>query len=154
MPLHVRDPMSMVDGNVTGFESRCADDLVQMWRESFEHGVGVIEPRPTAQRRHCFLEEVAPTFMVRVALEGDESVGFIAADRAPIAALDRRAQVKAFHEMGLAAGGRDNGRPAEREYHPGYYAAFVLDPDGNNIEAVFHGGASRAAPSVVVTPRT
>ncbi|MGC1817056.1 MAG: hypothetical protein WA900_05320 [Casimicrobiaceae bacterium] len=145
-------PASPRDG--TGFESRCADDLAQMWRESFEHGVGVIEPRPTAQRRHCFLEEVAPTFMVRVALEGDESVGFIAADRAPIAALDRRAQVKAFHEMGLAAGGRDNGRPAEREYHPGYYAAFVLAPDGNNIEAVFHGGASRAAPSVVVTPRT
>lgn len=36
-------------------------------------------------------------------------------------------------------------------YHPGYYAAFVLDPDGNNIEAVFHGEAQRSAPSVKVT---
>lgn len=56
-----------------------------------------------------------------------------------------------FYEAGLAAGGRDNGAPGERPYHPGYYAAFVLDPDGNNIEAVFHGPAKRSAPSVVVT---
>jgi catechol 2,3-dioxygenase-like lactoylglutathione lyase family enzyme len=60
-------------------------------------------------------------------------------------------QVQAFHQAGLAAGGRDNGPPGERKYHPGYYAAFVLDPDGNNIEAVFHGPASRSAPSVLVT---
>ena len=39
----------------------------------------------------------------------------------------------------------------ERSYHPGYYAAFVLDPDGNNIEAVFHGKARRSAASVTVT---
>ena len=40
----------------------------------------------------------------------------------------------------LAAGGTDNGAPCERpQYHPGYYAAFVLDPDGHNVEAVFHG---------------
>ena len=51
----------------------------------------------------------------------------------------------------LASGGRDNGAPGERPYHPGYYAAFVLDPDGNNIEAVFHGEAQRSAPSVTVT---
>ena len=61
-------------------------------------------------------------------------------------------QVHAFHQAALAAGGRDNGQPGERNYHPGYYAAFVLDPDGNNIEAVFHGPASRSAASVVVTP--
>ena len=48
----------------------------------------------------------------------------------------------------MAAGGRDNGPPGERPYHPGYYAAFVLDPDGNNIEAVYHGEASRSAASV------
>ena len=59
--------------------------------------------------------------------------------------------VKAFHEGALSAGGRDNGAPGERSYHPGYYAAFVLDPDGNNIEAVFHGPATRSAPSVVLT---
>ena len=50
----------------------------------------------------------------------------------------------------LAAGGTDNGAPGERPYHPGYYAAFLLDPDGNNIEAVFHGEARRSAPSVEI----
>jgi len=60
--------------------------------------------------------------------------------------------VKAFYEAALAAGGRDNGGPGERRYHPGYYAAFVLDPDGNNIEAVYHGPARFSAESIVVTP--
>jgi hypothetical protein len=50
----------------------------------------------------------------------------------------------------LPPGGRDNGGPGERRYHPGYYAAFLLDPDGNNIEAVHHGVAPRSAPSVVI----
>ena len=59
--------------------------------------------------------------------------------------------VKAFHEAGLRAGGRDNGAPGERPYHPGYYAAFLLDPDGNNIEAVYHGEAKRSADSVLIT---
>ena len=50
------------------------------------------------------------------------------------------AQVDAFHEAALAAGGTDNGGPGERaHYPPGYYGAFVHDPDGNNLEAVFHG---------------
>ncbi|MDQ2632664.1 MAG: VOC family protein [Pseudomonadota bacterium] len=62
-----------------------------------------------------------------------------------------RAMVDAFHAAGLAAGGVDNGKPGERPYHPGYYAAFLLDPDGNNIEAVFHGDANRSAPSVKIT---
>ena len=62
-----------------------------------------------------------------------------------------RAMVEAFHRAALAHGGKDNGGPGERAYHPGYYAAFVLDPDGNNIEAVFHGEARRSAPSVTVT---
>ena len=62
-----------------------------------------------------------------------------------------RAMVDAFHAAALAHGGRDNGAPGERPYHPGYYAAFVLDPDGNNIEAVHHGEAERSADSVVVT---
>ena len=48
-----------------------------------------------------------------------------------------RGQVAAFHRAGLDAGGTDNGPPGLRDYHPGYYAAFVLDPDGNNIEAKF-----------------
>ena len=60
--------------------------------------------------------------------------------------------VDAFHKAGLAAGGKDNGAPGERtKYHPGYYACFVLDPDGNNIEAVFHGAHERSTPSVKIT---
>ena len=48
-------------------------------------------------------------------------------------------QVDAFHAAALAAGGTDNGAPGPRPiYHPGYYGAFVLDPDGNNVEAVCH----------------
>jgi lactoylglutathione lyase len=61
-----------------------------------------------------------------------------------------REAVSAFHEAGLAAGGTDNGKPGKRPYHPGYFAAFLLDPDGNNVEAVFHGPAERSAPSVVL----
>ncbi len=50
-----------------------------------------------------------------------------------------RATVDAFHKAALAAGGSDNGAPGLRpEYHPSYYGAFVLDPDGNNVEAVCH----------------
>ena len=53
---------------------------------------------------------------------------------------DDHARVDAFHAAAVAAGGTDNGAPGLREeYHPTYYAAFVLDPDGNNIEAVNHG---------------
>jgi catechol 2,3-dioxygenase-like lactoylglutathione lyase family enzyme len=62
-----------------------------------------------------------------------------------------RATVDAFHATALANGGSDNGAPGERPYHPGYYAAFALDPDGNNVEAVYHGEAKRSAPSVKVT---
>ena len=52
---------------------------------------------------------------------------------------DTRAQVDAFYAAAIAAGGRDNGAPGLRaHYHPNYYAAFVLDPDGHNIEAVCH----------------
>lgn len=63
-----------------------------------------------------------------------------------------RATVDAFHQAGLDAGGKDNGGPGERPYyHPGYYAAFLLDPDGNNIEAVHHGDANRSSASVKIT---
>ena len=52
---------------------------------------------------------------------------------------ENRAQVDAFYKAAMAAGGRDNGAPGIREhYHPNYYGAFVLDPDGNNVEAVCH----------------
>ncbi|HEY2035061.1 MAG TPA: VOC family protein [Rhizomicrobium sp.] len=56
-------------------------------------------------------------------------------------AAQSRAEVDAFHAAGLRAGGKDNGapgsRPTEKGYPPGYYAAFIIDPDGNNMEAVF-----------------
>jgi catechol 2,3-dioxygenase-like lactoylglutathione lyase family enzyme len=52
---------------------------------------------------------------------------------------DDRPTVDAFHRAGLEAGGADNGAPGVREiYHPDYYGAYILDPDGNNIEAVCH----------------
>jgi len=76
------------------------------------------------------------------ALTGRHHLAFQARDRAA---------VEAFYRAALDHGGTDNGAPGERPYHPGYYAAFVLDPDGNNIEAVFHGAAQRSAPSVVIT---
>jgi catechol 2,3-dioxygenase-like lactoylglutathione lyase family enzyme len=60
--------------------------------------------------------------------------------------------VKRFHAAGLGAGGRDNGAPGFREYHAGYYGAFLLDPDGNNIEATWHGPARRSAASVEISP--
>jgi len=74
-------------------------------------------------------------------LTGRVHLAFVAADRGA---------VERFHRAGLEAGGRDNGAPGERSYHRGYYAAFLLDPDGNNIEAVHHGPAELSAPSVVV----
>ena len=70
-------------------------------------------------------------------------VAFQAADRD---CVDR------FYCAALEAGGIDNGAPVERKYHPGYYAAYVLDPDGNNIEAVFHGPVERSAGAIILTP--
>ncbi len=59
-------------------------------------------------------------------------------------AASNRAEVDAFHRAGVEAGYRDNGPPGERpHYHAGYYGAFLLDPDGNNIEAVFHDRSER-----------
>lgn len=68
--------------------------------------------------------------------EGAEAVPTHVALRAADAAA-----VDAFYEAALAAGGTDNGAPGPRDYHPGYYAAFVYDPEGNNIEAVIHDWA-------------
>jgi catechol 2,3-dioxygenase-like lactoylglutathione lyase family enzyme len=62
-----------------------------------------------------------------------------------------RATVERFHAAAMAAGGTDNGAPGLRPYQPDYYAAFVLDPDGNNVEAVYHGEARRSADSVTLT---
>ena len=82
-----------------------------------------------------------------VSADGEPTSGFHFAFQA----ADRDTVVR-FHEAALAAGGTDNGPPGERAYHPGYFAAYALDPDGNNVEAVFHGPSTRSADSVVVTP--
>ncbi len=62
-----------------------------------------------------------------------------------------RAMVDAFHRVGLQHGGTNNGAPGLRPYHPDYYAAFLMDPDGNNVEAVFHGSSIRSAEWIVIS---
>jgi catechol 2,3-dioxygenase-like lactoylglutathione lyase family enzyme len=81
---------------------------------------------------------------------------FVAGGQTPTTGLhlafqaESREVVDRFHAAALAAGAVDNGAPGERAYHPGYYAAYALDPDGNNVEAVYHGPVERSAPSVVL----
>jgi catechol 2,3-dioxygenase-like lactoylglutathione lyase family enzyme len=82
---------------------------------------------------------------------GDDGHSYFSVYQSDTASVDRRRhwcfragsaeQVRAFHAAGLAAGGRDAGAPGLRpDYHPGYYAAFLEDPEGNRVEAVFHQG--------------
>ena len=106
-----------------------------------------------AVRSRAFYERVLAPLGYRVLLEpaaGVVGLGtrlpdfWLAESGAPTAAhvafrAEDRAGVDAFHEAALAAGGTDNGAPGLRpQYHPGYYGAFALDPDGNNVEAVHH----------------
>jgi catechol 2,3-dioxygenase-like lactoylglutathione lyase family enzyme len=104
-------------------------------------------------RSRAFYERALQPFGVSV-VESSQGAGFALDDQdfwiteqevpagsvhVAFAAPDRET-VDAFHAAALEAGGVDNGRPGLRpQYHSGYYAAFVLDPDGNNVEAVFHG---------------
>jgi catechol 2,3-dioxygenase-like lactoylglutathione lyase family enzyme len=80
---------------------------------------------------------------------------FVTSDGEPTAGLHLafqspdRETVDRFFDAAMKAGGQNNGRPGERDYHPGYYACYVLDPDGNNLEAVYHGPIERSAESVV-----
>jgi catechol 2,3-dioxygenase-like lactoylglutathione lyase family enzyme len=123
----------------------------------------VVRDLPASRR---FYEAVLAVMGVPISGEGD---GFFWADELVVSSADSpvalvqltgrvhlafqapdRQTVNAFHEAGIAAGGRDNGAPGERSYHPGYYAAFVLDPDGNNVEAVYHGPAERSAASIKI----
>lgn len=108
-------------------------------------------------------------FAILEALEKTEGFGgddscfyfdelYVAAGKTPVTNLHLAFQassvdqVHAFHEAGLAAGGRDNGGPGYRsEYHDAYYAAFLLDPDGNNVEAICDVGAQRSSASVEIT---
>lgn len=111
-----------------------------------------------------FYDEVLSVLNLKRAYERPDAVGYGTRNRphddahsylsiyqSPAASPDPRrhwclraqsaGQVRAFHAAGLAAGGRDAGAPGLRpNYHPGYYAAFLEDPEGNRIEAVFHHG--------------
>ena len=77
--------------------------------------------------------------------DGDRPSFFIEAHGEPVRGrvhvalrAENRAQVDAFHAAAIDAGGTDNGAPGPRWYHVDYYGGYVLDPDGNNIEAVCH----------------
>jgi catechol 2,3-dioxygenase-like lactoylglutathione lyase family enzyme len=106
---------------------------------------------PAASRR--FYETIAPVLGLRIGHEqatrfhlagGDRSLALVRGEP-PTAnvhlafPVPDASSAREFHRLALAAGYRDNGPPGERSYHPGYFGAFVLDPDGNNIEAVYHG---------------
>jgi catechol 2,3-dioxygenase-like lactoylglutathione lyase family enzyme len=105
-----------------------------------------------ARAREFYDRALKPLGIERLFADGQSASGYGAGDRAFfwIGARERvltgthvafsapdHATVDAFYAAALAAGGRDNGAPGPRpHYHPGYYGAFVLDPDGHNIEAV------------------
>ena len=100
--------------------------MKQLFKVPVEHTGGVDAVGYGATRPVFWLANSDPT-------RGHLHVAFAAKDRAT---------VDAFHAAAIAAGGTDNGAPGVRpHYHPDYYGAFVLDPDGNNIEAVCHAPA-------------
>ena len=104
-------------------------------------GFGEIGPWSAARREISFGLEDANDFGISQEYEvgGQLHIAF---------AADTRAQVDAFHAAALAAGGRDNGPPGPRpEYAENYYGAFVLDPDGHNVEAVCHAPDHRTVPT-------
>jgi len=117
----------------------------------FDHmGFGVSD---IDESRKFFLQALGP-LGVGLAMEGPNSVGLgrqgkpsmwlyaTSAVTPPLhiaIAANTRADVDAFYQAAIAAGGKDNGAPGLRpHYHPNYYAAFVLGPDGHNVEAVCH----------------
>jgi catechol 2,3-dioxygenase-like lactoylglutathione lyase family enzyme len=119
-------------------------------------------PVGDVEASRAFYSAALAPFGYRLVYDGDRSLGFGVGDggdddepfavercelpTAPVHVAftaSSTAQVDAFHAAALAAGGRDNGAPGERPYGGYYYAAFVLDPDGHNIEAVYHGAAPR-----------
>jgi catechol 2,3-dioxygenase-like lactoylglutathione lyase family enzyme len=105
-------------------------------------------------RSRAFYERALAPLGITVLMEGGGAVGFgrdgkpqfwlnpRGAPSGPVHvafAATTRAQVRAFHTAALSAGGTDNGAPGLRpHYHPAYFGAFIIDPDGNNAEAVCH----------------
>jgi catechol 2,3-dioxygenase-like lactoylglutathione lyase family enzyme len=95
-------------------------------------GIGVLMDFEYGGTRHVGFGRDKPDFWIANGRQtpGETHVAFKAASRA---------EVQAFYSVGISVGGRDNGPPGIRaHYHPDYYGAFVLDPDGNNVEAVCH----------------
>ena len=109
-----------------------------------------------------FYRAVLETVGLGLTYEGESAFSadelYVSSDGEPTSGLHLafqaadRETVQRFYDAALGAGGRDNGRPGDRDYHEGYHAAYVIDPDGNNVEAVFHGPTTCSAPSVVVRP--
>lgn len=99
--------------------------------ESFLFGRSAQEPIP-----YLWIGTIRPSYWVEGSRAGlnQAHIAFIAPDKAA---------VDAFYQAALSAGGRDNGPPGPREGAGDYYGAFVLDPDGNNIEACVRGAAAR-----------
>jgi catechol 2,3-dioxygenase-like lactoylglutathione lyase family enzyme len=99
--------------------------------ESFLFGRSAEEPIP-----YLWIGTIRPSYWVEGSRAGlnQAHIAFIAPDKAA---------VDAFYQAALAAGGKDNGPPGPREGAGDYYGAFVLDPDGNNIEACVRGAAAR-----------
>jgi catechol 2,3-dioxygenase-like lactoylglutathione lyase family enzyme len=121
-PSHVLDHVGLAVADLAAARAFYAAALEPL-------GFGVVMEFPGVialglpQQPELWMHQGAPSAPVHVALH--------AADRT---------RVDAFHAAALAAGGTDNGAPGLRpQYHPGYYAAYVKDADGNNIEAVHHG---------------
>ncbi|MGY8562029.1 VOC family protein [Paracidovorax citrulli] len=140
-------------------------DTMELYRgRLIDHLQLIVRDLPASRR---FYQAVFDTIGIPIAGEGDDYFWadelFISTASSDAAAGELtgrhhlafqardRATVDAFHTAALAAGGRDNGAPGERPYHPGYYAAFAIDPEGNNIEVVYHGPADSSADSVKVT---
>ena len=116
-----------------------------------------LEVRELSVSKGFYVQALAP-LGYRIFREGEEHVGFAGPGGFPDFWIGKRgdpgagthvcfraedrATVDAFHAAALAAGGRDNGAPGLRpHYHERYYGAYVLDPDGNNVEAVCHAPA-------------
>jgi catechol 2,3-dioxygenase-like lactoylglutathione lyase family enzyme len=96
-------------------------------------GIGLLSDLTFGGDRIAGFGKERPTFWISNGLStrGETHVAFTAASRA---------EVQAFYSVGLSMGGRDNGAPGIRaQYHPDYYGAYVLDPDGHNVEAVCIG---------------
>lgn len=109
------------------------DRSLPFYREALATlGIGVLADMTFGRDRIAGFGKGHPTFWISngASTRGETHVAFTAASRA---------EVEAFYSVALSMGGRDNGPPGIRaQYHPTYYGAFVLDPDGHNIEAVCH----------------